>query len=539
MLFFPHPPMKRLSWSLIALGALSGSFCGRRELAPPPAATLSRHLVGDPATLDPIVTNEENALDIEEMMFRPLVGIDAQRRPAPGLALSWSVSPEGTGYEFHLDPKATWDDGSPVTSEDVRFTVERIRDPKIPAMNWRSGFDDLAAIETPDPGTVRFRFREPYAERLLAFNLPIVSAAAYRRAKTPAETGRNPVGSGPYRFASWESNQKIRLVRRSTASPSEAGFAEMVFRVIPDGAVRFQAGSRGELDEFRISRDQKKAADASPDFLAHNRILKVPQLMQVLVIWNCRVPFLSDTRVRRALALAWPRQEVAMRLFPPDGANLISGPYLPGVPEAAPDVAPPHEDLAASARLLEEAGWKSVGEGPRRRGNRKATFELLIPTGQTIYVNLADILRAAYEKVGVELTTRSLDWAAFTQRGDAGEFEAQLNGRFFLPPNLDPYPFFHSSQWAPKGPNVGFYKNAEADRVMEAARRELDSAKRIELYRQIHRLLAADPPADFLWGVDQYWAISKRVEGVEVSPLGLFHFLPGPLGWHPAPAAAR
>ncbi len=104
---------------------------------------------------------------------------------------------------------------------------------------------------------------------------------------------------------------------------------------------------------------------------------------------------------------------------------------------------------------------------------------------------------------------------------------------------MDPYPYYHSGQWPPNGQNVGFYKNPEADRVMEAARAELDPAKRLELYRQVARVLATDPPADFLWGADQYWAMSRRVEGVEVSPLGLFHFLPGPLGWHPAPPDKR
>ncbi len=131
---------------------------------------------------------------------------------------------------------------------------------------------------------------------------------------------------------------------------------------------------------------------------------------------------------------------------------------------------------------------------------------------------------------------RPLDSAAYQKRSEVGEFDAEFGARFFLPPNVDPYPYYHSSQWAPKGQNVGFYKNAEVDRLTEAARREIDLAKRLELYREIHRAMAADPPADFLWGVDQYWAIARRVDGVEVSPLGLFHFLPGPLGWHPAAA---
>jgi peptide/nickel transport system substrate-binding protein len=532
--------MKRHLGCLIAL-AVAFSFCGRREAPPPAPATLSRHLAGDPATLDPTTTNEENALLVEALLYRPLVGIDADRKPSPGLARSWTVSPDGLIYEFHLDPDASWDDGSPVTSDDVRFTIERIRDPKVPALNWRSGFEDLVAIETPDAATARLRFREPYSERLLVLNLPIVSAKAFAQAKAPVDTDRKPVGDGPYRFASWDANQKIRLVKRSDAAGASAAFSEVVFRVIPNGATRFQAGSRGDLDEFRISRDERKLGEANPDFTSRFRIVKVSQFMEVLVLWNCKTPFLADSRVRRALAKAWPREEVAKRLYPPDGASLLSGPYPSGVTESDPAVTPQREDVAEAGRLLEEAGWKlAPGTGSlRRKAGKTASVEILYPKGQGIYDNLVEILRSAYGKVGVELTERPLDWAAFTQRGDAGEFEAQLTGRLFLPPNIDPYPYFHSSQCPPKGANAGCYTNAEADRAMEAARREVDPEKRLAAYREVHRLLAADPPADFLWGGEQYWAISKRIDGVQLSPLGLFHFLPGPLGWHPASAAAK
>jgi peptide/nickel transport system substrate-binding protein len=85
---------------------------------------------------------------------------------------------------------------------------------------------------------------------------------------------------------------------------------------------------------------------------------------------------------------------------------------------------------------------------------------------------------------------------------------------------------------------MGFYKNPEADRAMQAARHEMAEDKRIELYRKVHRILAADQPADFLWGADQYWGLSRRLADVELSPLGLFHFEPGALGWRLAPAEA-
>jgi peptide/nickel transport system substrate-binding protein len=544
MLFCPTSPMKRLRRSPIAfagfgiaLGLLAAASCARHEAPAPPAAPLSLHLLGDPATLDPTAVTEEEELRVVWMMFRPLVGLDRQLAIVPALAKSWTVSPDGLSYEFHLDPAATWDDGSPVTSDDVRFTIERIRDPKVQAASWSGSFEEVAAIETPDAATVRVRFSRPYAERLLAFNLPIVSAKAFGRAKSRTETDRAPVGSGPYKFASWEPNRSIRLTRRPDAG--KGGFAELVFRVIPSDSTRFQAGARGELDEFRIGRDQRAIAESSAEFMKRNRILRVPQPLQVLLLWNVRNPFLADPRVRRALSHAWSREDAAKLLYPPDGAALVSGPFPPGVSANAPDLAPAAFDKALAGRLLDEAGWKADPGGVRRKGGRKASLALLVKAGRRIDGNLAEILRSAYAQVGVELQIVALDAAQVAERAQVGDYDGYLTARFFLPPNFDPFPYYHSSQRAPQGQNTGFYANAEADRVMAQARLETDPEKRTALYRQVHRILAEDPPADFLWGADQYWGVSRRVEGVELSPIGLFHFLPGPLGWSPAPAAAR
>lgn len=531
MLFCHHAQMKRLLSALAALGVCALLSCARSAPRAPSQDTLFRHLDGEPPTLDPTTTNEEFGLRVEELIFRPLIGIDRERRFVPALATSWEASSDGLVYDFRLDPQARWEDGSPVTSEDVAFTIDRIRDPKVPALNWRPALEDVSAVETPHPSTVLVRFRRPYAERLFAFNLPIVSKAAYAR---PLEVDRKPVGSGPYRLESWQPNQKLTLVQREDVSASVFPFRRVVFRVIPDNAVRFQAGVRGELDEFRVLRDQRPVAERSSEFAARNRLLKVPQFLVVMVVWNCRNSFLADVRVRRALALAWPRSEVALRLYPPEGAPLVSGPYPPGVRENAPEVTPPPSDPQGSARLLEAAGLRLGRDGVRRRAGRRVSLEFLYPTGQPIYANIAEILRGAYEKVGVELLLRPLDWAAYSQRYAAGEFDAAPTAQTFLPPNLDPYPYYHSSQVPPNGYNTGFYRNPEADRVMEAAQREMDKTRRLELYRQVHRLLALDPPADFLWGADQYWGISKRLEGVAMSSFGLFHFLPGALAWRPA-----
>jgi peptide/nickel transport system substrate-binding protein len=525
--------MKSVARFLIALLAFAAVSCARRETPAPPPATLYRHLEGDPPTLDPVVTNEEIGLRVEQMLVRPLVGLDKDRRFVPALATSWTVSPDGLVFDFRIDPTARWEDGTPITSEDVAFTIDRIRDPKVAALNWKANFEDVAAVETPDPARVIVRMRRPYAARMFAFNLPIVSKANYGPAAQP---DRRPLASAAYRLESWEAGQRVVLARRADQSAQAYPFDRIVFRVLPDDAVRFRAGTRGELDEFRISRDQLPEAQRSEEFLSRNRIEKVPVFSVVAIIWNCRNPILSDARVRRALARSWPREETARRLYPPDGARLDSGPYPAGAAENAADVSLPPLDPAGAAKLLDEAGLPAGKDGRRVRRGKAVSLEYLYPAGQPKYANIGEILREAYGKVGVDLVLRSLDWAAYSKRFSEGEFDVIPMSNQFLPPNVDPYPFYHSSQFPPTGQNSGFYSNPEADKAMEAAQREFDDAKRLELYRQIHRLLAADPPADFLWTTDQYWGLAKRLEGVEISAVGLFHFLPGPFGWRPVAA---
>ena len=528
--------MIRRATALALVLLAAAAACSRPAARPAAKDTVYRHLESDPATLDPIVTNEEFGLRVEEMIFRPLVGIDRDRRFVPGLARSWSASSDGLVYDFRLDPDARWEDGSPVTSADVAYTIDRIRDPKVPAVNWRWGFEDVTAVETPDAQSVLVRFRRPYAERLLAFAVPIVAAASASR---PADAARKPFGTGPYRLESWEANQKITLVRRADA-PASAAFARVVFRIVPDAAVRLRAGTRGELDEFKINRDQRGGAARSPDFTAANQIWKVPYPSVSVLVWNFKNPLFADRRVRIALSHAWPRADAARQLYPPDGAALLTGPYLPGTQENPPGLSPPSWDPEIAGRMLDEAGFRRGPDGIRRSGSRRLAFEILYPSGYTMYANIAEVLRGAYEKIGVALTQRTIDWAAYTQRISAGEFDTELGGITFLPPNPDLYEYFHSAQAPPKGENFGSYRNAEADRLIEAAQREMESGKRLELYRALHRVLAEDPPADFLWSADQYWGVSRQIGNVQTSPFfGLFHFLPGPLGWIAVSPAVR
>jgi peptide/nickel transport system substrate-binding protein len=496
-----------------------------------PSRPLQAHLEAEPATLDPLLTTDVSGLVVEDLLFTPLVALDRNLAPSPGLARSWRASADGRTFEFELDRSATFDDGRPVTAADVRFTIERIRDLRVAAVARRADFEDLEAVEAPSVSSVRVRFSRPYSERLLAFNLPVVPAHVFLRgAAAAAAFGRKPVGNGPYRFVRWDPARTIVLERRPGPAGRTAGVERVIFRVLPDPATRVRAGVRGELDEFRVSPQFLDRFSTDRRLASRFRLLPVPRLAQTAITWNCRHRSLSDRRTRRALGLAIPRRRIIDALF--DGrAREVSGPFPAGVVENDPGVVPPPHAPDRAGQFLAEAGYRRDRAGRLARDGRVLAFTLSIPSGHPVSRQIAEVVQQEFSRLGVRMGIEPLDWPSLAARLDAGEFDAVLSETVFLPPNLDPYPAFHSSQVPPKGQNVGFYADRETDRLLEAARGETDASRRLHAYRAVHRRLAAEQPQAFLFTLDSLWAINRDLDGVETSPLGLSHFLPGRRAW--------
>ena len=128
-----------------------------------------------------------------------------------------------------------------------------------------------------------------------------------------------------------------------------------------------------------------------------------------------------------------------------------------------------------------------------------------------------------------------MEWAAFVERVDAGDFASASLAWAAVDPNPDPYFYWHSSQCAPNGLNNGCYRNPEADRLMEEARQEMDPGRRILLFHRLHRIFRDDAPAIFIVNASQKYGLQRRVRGLTTSPLGLFGIWPGPLGWFALP----
>lgn len=531
--------MKRLA-AACALAILAA--CRRAEAPANPEApvrgTLERRLVGEPTTLNAVLQSSAPEALVLQYVQRNLFDFDAELRLRPSLAESMDVSADGREFTIAIRPEAVWEDGRPVSAADAVFTIRKVTDAAVPAPVFKPLFEDLESVEVLADRRFRVRFREPYAFRAMAFVLPVIPEHRFAgKAFLDAPDNRTPLSDGPYRLVAWKTGETVELERNPRAWGERGTFDRILFRILPDNTTAYRALTGGGLDEAWLDATWKARSEADPAFAACCRLLEFYSLDWSYVALNNRSPLFADARVRRALTMLSDREAIAKTLYR-GSARVISGPWSPDSPAYDPDVAPLPFDPPAARALLAQAGWKDTdGDGTLDKGGRPFEFELRVSAGSEIGRQVDEMLAAELAKAGIRARVRSMEWSAFVERIDAGDFEAASLGWSAVDPNPDPYPYWSATQCAPEGLNSGCYRSAEADRLMGQARRELDATRRNAVYHRLHRIFRDEAPAIFLVNSTLKFGLRRGLEGVVPSPLGLFGTWPGPLGWSLAAAA--
>jgi len=514
-----------------ALGFLNESAAGPVT----EGGVLRCRLLGEPTTLNAVLQSSAPEAQVLQYVQRNLLDFDARMDLVPGLAEGIVGSADGRDYTLTLRPEARWEDGRPVTARDAVFTIRKITDPSVAAPVFKPLFEDLESVEALDARRLRVRFRDPYAFRPMAFVLPVIPEHRFEKRGAAgfvgSPQGRAPLSDGPYRVASWKAQESVELERNRRYWGAPGHFDRIVFRILPDDTTAYRLLVGGGLDEDQIDAASKERASSDAAFASCCRLVEFYNLDYNYIALNNRSPLFSDARVRRALTMLLDRASIVRHLYR-GSARIISGPWAPDSPAYDPAVAPLPFDPAAAARLLEEAGWKDGnGNGIRDRDGREFEFDLLVSAGSTVGRQIDEMLAAELARVGVAVHVRTMEWAAFVEHVDAGDFQAASLAWSAVDPNPDPYFYWHSSQCAPRGLNNGCYRNPEADRIMEETRRELDPERRRAALHRLHRMFRDEAPAIFVVNASQKFAFQRRVRGLVTSPLGLWSIWPGPLQW--------
>lgn len=517
----------------LLLTLLLAALCVMRPGAPTAHAAVERepqdgdwliyHLPSEPATLNLITSTDAYASNINSYIYESLLKRDEKTLElVPVLAESWDISQDHLTYTFYLKTGIQWQDGTPFTARDVAFSFDRINDPTVDAAHLRNYYRDIESLEVIDDHTVRYHYRIPYF-RALEFcgGIPILPAHIFEDTENFNQhpVGRNPLGTGPYRFLRWDTGKEIVLVRNEDYWGTRPHLDRIVFKIITDSTVAFQVLRKGGLDVMGLRPIQWVRQTQSRRFEENFVKLKYYLPSYSYIGWNMRRPHFSDPRVRTAMTMLLDRETILERILFGLG-TVVTGTFYVNSPEYNKNITAHPYDPQEALKLLREAGWEDRdGSGILQKDGMPFSFEFLIPSGSKFGEQIATILQENLRQVGIRMTIRKLEWAVFVQRIQEANFDACTMG-WSLGWVSDPFQLWHSSQ-AEGGSNFVGFSNAEADAIIEKARQEFDDEKRFELYHRFHEILHEEQPYTFLFTTKALVAVSRRFENVNVYPMGL------------------
>ncbi len=473
--------------------------------------------------LNPLVSTDQNANElIYYLLFTPLVTYDSTYAPAPGLAASWDLTPDGV--TFHLRDDVRWHDGTPVTARDVAFTFERARDPATASPLAAAYLSQVDGVDVIDDHTVRFSFSAPHSQPLEDFFWPPVPrhllADVPPQEMLRAPFNRAPIGNGPYRFVRWDVNRQLVFEGNPDHAPSLGGppaIGRLVYRIVPDRTTLLAELLSGGV---HVDGPLSPGDVASVEQSSTARVLSFPWRQFAYIGWNTRREPFTRPEVRRALAMGIDRDAIRRSIL--EGHAAAASSVIPPWHRLAPDLAPLPFDPEGAARLLDAAGWRDEdGDGVREKDGQPLAFELLTNQRNPVYGDIAQVVQADLARIGVAVTPRLLEWQTVLQMHRARDFDAVLTNWILDNFRVDPRPLFHSEQAAREGSaNRSSYVSPVADSLMDLGARTLDDVEAREVWTRFARIVQADQPITVLFWQDELAAVSLRLAGVRMDARG-------------------
>ncbi len=517
----PRTLIAALFFAIVA-GACSGDGAtGGREGAtdttvadkPVRGGTLVVAISSDPGALNPAITTSGATHTAAEPMFNGLLDRDKAGEPLPDLATKWDIEENGAVYRFTLREGVTWHDGKPFTSADVKFTFDEML-LKFHARTKASMGPALAGIETPDPTTVVFRFKQPYAPLLQQLDVteaPILPKHIYEGTDPQTNPANSaPVGTGAFKFVSYAKGSEVRMARNPDYyKPDLPHLDEMVMRVIPEPATQVLGLENGEIDyvERVPGADQARLRADDRIILEQTGFNPGGSNCVMTVSFNLDRPILKSKEVRTAFAHAIDRKPIVDNILFGEG-EVATAPISSEIAWAHGKVKLPEFDVAKARQLLDGAGWKA-GSGA---GTRVATSVEGVPDGTPLTVDFlhfptfakyGELLRQQLAGVGIDLSLKPLEPAVFAptvfaQRSFDTNVISYCQG---TDPEIGFRRTLDSAQIS-SAPftNAAAYRNPEVDKLFTTASQSVERRDRTAAYQKIQEAAVSDLP--YLWLVE-------------------------------------
>jgi peptide/nickel transport system substrate-binding protein len=471
----------------------------------------------EPDDLNPLTYSSDPGYQAVHLIFRALAKRDSTLSGfQPDLARSWELSPDSGSLLVHLRNDVRWQDGVPVTAEDVVFTLARQKDPAVasPRKPDVAAAGEAVAV---DSFTVRIplRIRGPYAVNSLLELVPVPKHLL--EAEEPGQIrfsgfSRRPVGNGFFRFGEWAAGQHLTLVASEEVPEGRAPLDRVIMRFVPDVNAAMTELLSGQGDMMKVPTDQSQRVLAS----ANVALYHAPRVRPAWIAWNVRRPPLDDVRVRRAIAMGLDRPALVAGLLGEQGEAALS-PIPSTLREHSASSRPIPYDPEGAKRLLAEAGWIDTnGDGIADKGGRPLRIEVdynnTDPTRQDMLVAMQSMLRG----IGVDLVPRPFESTAWVTRLRSGNFEGSFWGWGWGPGvmGMNAEAIFHSRSIPPSGPNFAGYRSARVDALIDSTLVTYDTMRLRHLWAELEQQLIDDAVYLPIYLDPELFGVSKRVHNV-------------------------
>ncbi|MBB4823442.1 peptide/nickel transport system substrate-binding protein [Sporosarcina luteola] len=458
--------------------------------------------------INPVLTD---AQEIDRLLFRGLTQPTENNEIVPDLAASWDITEDQLTYTFTLREDAQWEDGEPVTADDVKFTLDAIIDPETNTP-IAGEFNEIQSVTVIDPHQLEITLKNPFPALLGKLQVGIVPKHLLESQDiNQNDFNQSPVGNGPFKIKSWDADHTVTLERSETYYGTKPKIDEIVFKPVLDANTRVLQLKTGEIDLALLGPNQLKSIHEKD----HLAIYSIPTADYRAVLYNFNKPLFKDPLVRQAMNFAIDREAIVKGLLNDKGQPAYSPLQKSWALTDTVSETPFQPDK--TKQLLTEAGWSLNKDGIYEKDGQQFEFDLYTIATDPVRVALANIVSEQLKPLGIIVHPKPSSWDAI----DLNTIDSLVIGwGSENDPDDHTYRLFHSSQIGDGLYNMGSYENPEVDKLLEAARTTDDIDERKKWYGEFQEALTEDPPFNFLVYLDAVYAANDRVTGIGKRTLG-------------------
>lgn len=495
-----------ISLMLAAAMVFAAAGCGNGETeqkqdAGQEAAADTETLVygsGDYTRINPAM-DEHGEINI--LLFNGLTGHDGDNQVIPALAESWEFDEETCTYTFHLEENVTWHDGEPFTADDVKFTIEAIQNPENGSEN-APNYEDVEEITVVDENTIQFKLTAPNVAFLDYMTMAVLPKHLLEgEDMQTSEFFRKPIGTGPYKLASWDEGQAITLAKNEAYFKGEPNIDTLIFKIVPDDNAKAMQLKSGELDMALLTPKDAKNFESNVNFKCYD--MKTSDYRGIL--FNFANEYWQNNRdLIPAVCYGIDRTAIMNAVILGQGVEA----YGPLQRNIYNNENVEHYDYnpEKAVQMLEAAGCEKGEDGFYYRDGEKVGFVISVGAGDQVRIDMAQIAAQQLQQIGMDVTVEipaQVDWG--------GQMAYLIGWGSPFDADDHTYKVFGTD----KGANYSSYSNEMVDQYLTEARESDDPEIRMEAYAKFQEELAKDPAYAFICYVDANYVADAQLHGID------------------------